>query len=368
MKTSEERLALFLPGLYGGGAERVVLNLAKGISARGYPVDLVLARAEGSYMSQIPDSVRLIDLKTPRVLGSVPALIKYLRNERPKALLSGLFANVVALWARRLCGVPCRLVITEHNTLSSAVKSNNDFRLQLYPKLAEWFYPWADTVIAVSSDVADDLTRTAKVPQNLIKVVYNPIVTPDLKDKSEALLDHSWFRDGEPPVILSVGRLTDQKAFDVLIRAFSLVRKNRPVRLLILGEGKNRPALEFLIKQLGLEQDVSLMGFVQNPYPYMAHAALFVLPSRWEGLPTVLVEAMYLGAPIIATDCPGGSREILKDGQFGKLVPVDEPLILAEAIESSMNDRRRLDPPVESWQPYNLDFIVDQYVDLLLGV
>lgn len=368
MKTSKERLALFLPGLYGGGAERVILNLAKGISARGYPVDLVLARAEGSYMSQIPDSVRLIDLKTPRVLGSVPALIKYLRNERPKALLSGLFANVVALWARRLCGVPCRLVITEHNTLSSVVKSNNDFRLQLYPKLAEWFYPWADTVIAVSSDVADDLTRTAKVPQNLIKVVYNPIVTPDLQDKSEALLDHPWFRDGEPPVILSVGRLTNQKAFDVLIRAFSLVRKNRPAHLLILGEGKDRPALESLIKQLGLEQDVSLMGFVQNPYPYMAHAALFVLPSRWEGLPTVLVEAMYLGTPIIATDCPGGSREILKDGQFGKLVPVDAPLILAEAIESSMNDRRRLDPPVESWQPYNLDFIVDQYVDLLLGV
>jgi glycosyltransferase involved in cell wall biosynthesis len=368
MKTSKERLALFLPGLYGGGAERVILNLAKGISVRGYPVDLVLARAEGSYMSQIPDSVRLIDLKAPRVLRSVPALIKYLRNERPKALLSGMFSNVVALWARRLCGVPCRLVITEHNTLSSAVKSNHDFRLQLYPKLAEWFYPWADTIIAVSSDVADDLTRTAKVPQNLIKVVYNPIVTPDLQDKSKALLDHPWFGDGEPPVVLSVGRLTDQKAFDVLIRAFSIVRKNRPARLLILGEGKNRPALESLIKQLGLEQDVNLMGFVQNPYPYMAHAALFVLPSRWEGLPTVLVEAMYLGTPLIATDCPGGSREILKDGQFGKLVPVDAPLILAEAIESSMNDHRRPYPPMESWQPFNLDFIVDRYIDLLLGV
>ena len=216
------------------------------------------------------------------------------------------------------------------------------FRWQMYPKLAEWFYPWADTIIAVSTDVANDLTRTAKVPQNLIKVVYNPVVTPDLQDKSEAPLDHPWFKDGEPPVVLSVGRLTDQKAFDVLIQAFSLVRKNRPARLLILGEGENRPALEALINQLGLEQDVNLMGFVQNPYPYMAHASLFVLPSRWEGLPTVLVEALYLGTPIVATDCPGGSREILKDGQFGKLVPVDAPLILAEAIERSINDRRRL--------------------------
>jgi glycosyltransferase involved in cell wall biosynthesis len=368
MKTSKERLALFLPGLYEGGAERVVLNLAKGISERGYPVDLVLARAEGPYMSQIPDSVRLIDLKAPRVLGSVPALIKYLRNERPKALLSGMFTNVIALLARRFSGVPCRLLITEHNTLSSAVKNNKDLRLQFYPRLAGWFYPWADTVIAVSTDVANDLTRTAKVPQDLIKVVYNPIVTPDLKEKSEAPLDHPWFKDGELPVILSVGRLTDQKAFDVLIQAFSSVRKNRPARLLILGEGENRAALQSLINQLGLEPDVDLMGFVQNPYPYMAHASLFVLPSRWEGLPTVLVEAMYLRAPIIATDCPGGSREILKDGKFGKLVPVDAPLVLAEAIEESLNDRRRPYLPAESWQPFNLDFVVDRYIDLLLGV
>jgi glycosyltransferase involved in cell wall biosynthesis len=368
MKTSKERLALFLPGLYEGGAERVVLNLAKGISERGYLVDLVLARAEGPYMSQIPDAVRLIDLNAPRVLGSVPALVRYLRNERPTALLSGMFTNIIAVLARRLSSVPCRLVITEHNTLSSVVKGKNDLRWQVYPKLAEWFYPRADTVIAVSTDVANDLVQTAKVPQNLVKVVYNPIVTPDLQDKSEAPLDHPWFKDGEPPVILSVGRLTDQKAFDVLIQAFSHVRKNRPARLLILGEGENRPALQSLINQLGLEQDVSLMGFVQNPYPYMTHAPLFVLPSRWEGLPTVLVEAMYLKTRIIATDCPGGSREILQDGKFGKLVPVDAPLILAGAIEEALNDPRRPYPPLESWQPFTLNFVVDRYIDLLLGV
>ena len=191
-------------------------------------------------------------------------------------------------------------------------------------------------------------------------------MTPDLKEKSEEPLEHPWFKDGEPPVVLAVGRLTDQKAFDVLIRAFSLVRKNRPVRLLILGEGEERPVLEPMIWQLGLEQDVSLMGFVQNPYPYMARASLFVLPSRWEGLPTVLVEALYLGMPIIATDCPGGSREILRGGQFGRLVPVDAPLILAEAIEGSMSDRRSR-PPKESWELFNLDFVVDRYVDVLFG-
>jgi glycosyltransferase involved in cell wall biosynthesis len=366
MNLSEKRLAFFLPGLYEGGAERVVLNLADGISKRGYPVDLILARAEGPYMEQIPAAVRLIDLNAPRVLGSVPALIKYLRRERPSALISGMFANVIALLARRLSGVPCRLAVTEHNTLSSIVKNKHDLRWQVYPKLAGWLYPWADHIIAVSNDVANDLTRTAKVPGDVIQVIYNPIVTPDLQQKSEKALEHAWFKDGEPPVIVSVGRLTDQKAFDVLIRAFSFIRKNQPAHLLILGEGENRPSLEALTWQLGLEKDVSLMGFVQNPYPYMAHASAFVLPSRWEGLPTVLVEALYLGIPIVATDCPGGSREILRDGLFGKLVPVDAPLALAEAIESAINGQR-IYLSKESWQSFNLDFVVDRYIRLLFG-
>ena len=368
MNTTKERLAFFLPGLYEGGAERIILNLAKGISARGYAVDLVLARAEGPYLPQIPDTVRLIDLRAPRVLGSLPALVKYLQCERPTALLSALFANVIALWARRLCSVPGRLVITEHNTLSSIVKNTNDLRWKLYPKLAKWFYPWADNIIAVSNYVANDLTQVAKIPHDLIQVIYNPIVTPDLLDKSEASFEHPWFKDSETaPVVLAIGRLTDQKGFDVLIRAFSLVRKNRSVRLLILGEGENRPALQSLIMTLGLEQEVNLMGFVQNPYPYLSRASLFVLPSRWEGLPTVLVEALYLDTPIIATDCPGGSREILKDGLYGRLVPVDDPLLLAEAIERSMDNHRSC-PPKESWTPFTLEFVMDRYLNLLLGV
>ena len=196
-------------------------------------------------------------------------------------------------------------------------------------------------------------------------MVYNPVVTPDLQTKAESPLEHPWFKESEPPVVLAVGRLSEQKAFDVLIQAFSLVRKKRPARLLILGEGEDRLALEALILKLGIKQDVELMGFVQNPYAFMAHASLFVLPSRWEGLPTVLIEALYLGMPIVATDCPGGSREILRDGALGRLVPVDDPVILAEAIQGSMGDARSSHPK-ESWQAFSLDFVVDRYIDLLV--
>jgi glycosyltransferase involved in cell wall biosynthesis len=336
MNASKERLAIFLPGLYDGGAERILLNLADGIAARGFRIDLVLARAEGPYMSEIPDAVRLIDLKATRVLMCLPALVNYLRNERPVALLSALYANIPAVLARRITGVPQRVVISEHNTLTNVSEGEKDLRWKLYPKLAGYFYPWADDIIAVSKGVASDLSLAANLPPDRIQVIYNPIVTPDLQKKSDALLKHPWFDIGTPPVILGVGRLTTQKAFDILIEAFAQVRKSQVTRLLILGDGEERPRLESQIKKLGLEQDVSLPGFVSNPYPYFSHAALFVLPSRWEGLPTVLVEAMSLRTPVIATDCPSGPREILMDGQYGQLVPVNDPCALALAIQKSL--------------------------------
>ncbi len=366
MNASKPHLAIFLPGLYEGGAERIMLNLAKGMLAHGHPVDLVLARAEGPYLPQIPAGVRLVDLHAPRVLGSLPALVRYLKRERPAALISAMYANVIALLARRLSGVPVRLIVTEHNTLASVVDNKNDLRWQVYPKLAGWFYPWADAIVAVSHDVKRDLSRTANIPSERIEVVYNPIVTPDLKEKSEQPLEHPWFKNGGPPVVVSVGRLTDQKAFDVLIRALAIARQDRPLRLMILGEGENRSALEALIAKLGLGADVRLMGFVQNPYPFMARAAAFALPSRWEGLPTVLVEALYLGAPIVATNCPGGSRDILKGGRFGRLVSVDDPTGLAAALLKSTRETR-VPPPQESWRPFESEFVVDRYLDLALG-
>jgi glycosyltransferase involved in cell wall biosynthesis len=188
-----------------------------------------------------------------------------------------------------------------------------------------------------------------------------------LRERSQAQLDHPWFGVGEPPVIVSIGRLTSQKAFDVLIQAFSHVRRHRLARLLILGEGEQRQGLQALVRELGLEQDVSLCGFVPNPYPYMARAALFVLASRWEGLPTVLIEALYFGTPMVATDCPGGTREVLQDGQYGQLVPVDSPLALAEAIEASL-DCRRPQPSPQIWQPFALDCVVERYLSLLFRV
>jgi glycosyltransferase involved in cell wall biosynthesis len=205
-----------------------------------------------------------------------------------------------------------------------------------------------------------------KIPRERIRVIYNPIVTPALFEKSRVLLEHPWFKSGEPPVLLAAGRLTGQKGFDVLIRAFARVRKDHRVRLLIVGEGEERPALEAMIREYELGQDVSMPGFVPNPYNYMAHAAAFVLSSRWEGLPTVLVEALALGAPIISTDCPSGPREILMGGKYGQLLPVDDPGALAAAIATSLS-ANVLRPSRESWESYEIECVTDQYLNILLG-
>ena len=358
------RLAIFVPTLSGGGAERVMCKLAGGIAARGHAVDLVLARAEGPYLAEVPESVRLVDLEASRVLASLPALVRYLRRERPEALLSVLHANIVALWARRLAGVPTPVVVSERNTLSYESQYASDLRMQLMPRLTRRFYPWADGIVAVSQGVADDLARVTGLPRERIQVIYNPIVTPELRAKAQAPLEHPWFAPDERPVIVAAGRLTAQKDFSTLIQAFARVRQTRPARLLILGEGQERPTLESLVRQLGLEQDVSLPGFVTNPYPYMAQASLFVLSSRWEGLPGVLIEALCCGTPVISTDCPSGPREILADGRYGQVVPVEDAAALARAIETSLEGEMPR-PPRESWHPVEIETGVNQYISIL---
>ena len=363
---AEERMAFFLPGLYEGGAERVFLNLVQGIAAKGKPVDLVLARAEGPYMPQIPASVRLVDLNVSRVLYSAPALARYLRREQPSALLSGLYANIQALWAKRWVGYKGRVIVSEHNTLSVVARDVPDLRWRIYPRLAHWFYPWADEIIAVSKGVADDLAQTAKLRRDRIQVIYNPVVLPDLHEKAKAPLEYPWFRAGEPPVVMGVGRLTAQKAFDVLIPAFAQVRERQPARLLILGEGEDRKALEELVERHGLTQDVRLHGFAANPYSFMARASAFVLSSRWEGLPTVLIEAMSLGIPVVSTDCPSGPREILSDGRYGRLVAVDDVQALARGISAALNGEVA-PPPQESWRPFDMETVIDQYVQIMTG-
>jgi len=199
-------------------------------------------------------------------------------------------------------------------------------------------------------------------PQN-VHVIYNPAFNDDLIDLSREHLDHSWFEDGQPPVILAVGRLHHQKGFDILLDAFSAVLAEKPCRLVILGEGPQRKNLEIQARQLGVAEYVHFPGFVKNPYAYMGRASLFVLSSRWEGLPGALIEAMACGCAVVATDCPSGPAEIIENGMQGAIVPVEDPRALATAMLQALSTPRGMG--VDRARRFNTASAVDAYLEML---
>jgi len=360
-------IAIFLPGLEFGGAERVVLNLSRGLIERGHPVHLVLAKAAGGLLAQVPTSVRIVDLNAPRALATLPALMRYLRAEQPAVLLSALpHINLLALWAKLFTSVPTRLVISDHNALSVDLSRSPRARDKIIARLAPWFYLYADEIVVVSQGVADDMVRFLRIPRTRIKVIYNPVVSPELTALAQQPLEEAWFASGQPPVILSVGRLMPQKDQATLLRALALLRKQRAARLLILGEGETRPFLETLIRELDLGDAVQMPGFVDNPFKYMARSQVFVLSSAWEGFGIVLVEALACGTQVVSTDCPSGPAEILDNGTYGRLVPVNDPEALARAIAEALDHPLPPERLRARAQDFSVDKIVAQYLDVLL--
>jgi glycosyltransferase involved in cell wall biosynthesis len=353
------RVAIFLQDLAGGGAEGSMVRLANGLAASGCEVELALVRAEGSFLAAVSPAVRVVGSPKRRTLWSALWLAAYLRRTRPAALLSALpHANLVAILAARLAGHRTRIVITERTEVSKAVKDREFPLVRLAYRLIPWIYPLADEIVAVSAGVADDLRRSPRLARR-VSVVHNPIIGPDLPHLAAVACDHPWLAPGQPPVLIGVGRLSPEKDFATLIRAVHLVRRRQQVRLIIVGEGNRRPELEQLRSELALDGVVDLVGWVRNPFALMSRAALLVQSSIYEGLPTVLVEAMACGTPVVATHCSSGSAEILENGRLGRLVPVADPAALAAAISAALAES----PPADALRRRAADFTVERAVD-----
>lgn len=358
------RIALFHPALFAGGIQRVFLNLAQGFLERGHAVDLVQASRGGDFRPLVPRGVRLVDLDARRALTSFPKLVAYLRRDRPEVMISGAIqTNVVAAWARRVSGARTRLILTEHSSLSAVKRLATTTRGRLSDRAIRRFYPWADAVVAISDEVAEELARIGGLPRASIRIISNPLLTPGLANRARQPLDHPWFRPGQPPVILSAGRLDPFKDYPTLIRAFARVRHRHPSRLMILGDGVERAGLERLVRELGPVSEVALPGNVLNPYPYMAAAAVFVLSSGSEGVPAVLVEALAAGCPVVSTDSGSGVRDILQGGALGRIVPVADPERLAQAIEAVLQEPRPALPP-RALARFDYLTVADEYLSL----
>jgi len=314
------------------------------------------------------DGARLLTARDPTALRALPTLSCYLKRTCLDALLTTLSVNnLMAIWATREQNPNLRVIIREATSLNREISQGGRAHYRFLPALVRRWYPEAHAVVAPSQGAAADLLQIAPELAGKVATIYNPVDVDRIQRLAAAPVEHPWFRPGEPPLVISVGRLEPEKNFPLLLGAFALLAKHRSLRLMILGEGSQRHPLRRLAAELGVGAAVELPGLVDNPFAFVQRAALFVLPSNWEGFPNVLAEALACGCPVVSADCPSGPGEILENGQFGRLVPVNDDAALAEAMQQVLDSP----PPSERLRAraelFSVDRAVDAWLDLLLS-
>jgi glycosyltransferase involved in cell wall biosynthesis len=359
------RVGFLLQQLEDGGVERCFANLARGFVERGIGADLVVRELPEHLAAMVAPGVNLIRPEGPT--DRLEPLIEALSaGARPAALIAAKETD--ARLAKRLAarlGVPTVLVASLDYTGQLDGRGAGRWRRWLRYRTIRRQYAAADRVFCVSRGVAEDMARILGHASPPMRVLPNPVVTPELHELAAGPLNHPWFAPGQPPVILGVGRLSLIKNFPMLVRAFARIQQKTGARLVILGEGKQRASLLRLGERLGVARHMELPGHMPNPYPYMARAGLFVLSSLWEGFGNVLVEALACGTPVVATDCRSGPAEILDGGRYGPLVPVGRETALAEAMIGTLQAPLASEILKRAAAPYTLDNSVEAYLDAL---
>ncbi len=359
------RIAILLPDLRGGGVERVRLVLAREFIRLGYSVDFVLRKAGGELLDLVPDTARVINLKSPRVRNLVWPLVRYLRRERPDALLASMWPlTTLAPAAARLAGYKGRVVVSEHNALSVQYRNWGQAHRHMLRLSMAAGYRAADARVAVSAGVADDLAALSGHARDRFRVIYNPVRPPQSPTLSEMERTEALWQGPLGSRILSVGSLKAQKNHGLLINAVARMQ-HRTAKLLLLGQGAAEASLRRIAAELEIADRVIFAGFRVDPLPFYATADLFALSSDYEGFGNVIVEALGHGLPVVSTDCPSGPAEILENGRFGRLVPVGDAEALARAMDEALasdHDREALRRRAADFAP---EIAASKYLELL---
>lgn len=315
-------IVIVLHDLRGGGAEKMMVRLANQLQEEGDTITMVLVASGGENKAFLSQQVRLIELQCKRTLYAFSPLRKMLKQLEPDAILSALtHINVITALCCASLGRLQKLWVSERNAFSLDKNVNTNSIMKAAYRIAPWLYRLLpNPVICVSKGVAQDLVEHAHVLPSHTVIAPNPVITSQTRDAGKAAPQHPWLKERSKPVVIAVGRLAPQKGFDLLIDVFSQVLKTIDARLIILGEGQSRETLQAQITSLNIDYAVSMPGYCENPIAEIAAAQVFVLSSRFEGSPNVLVEAMSVNTPVVAFDCPFGARDILADGKIPDLV------------------------------------------------
>jgi len=363
-------IAFIIPSMGDGGSNKFMLRVAQGMVKRGFLVDLIVIDGRGQYADYSYEGVRRFTITPVSGKGLTVAktlwyLIKYNKAEQPNIIMSATTAvNIITLAASRLFLNQPSVIVSERNAIRQSTLAASGTS-KYYEKAISLLYQKATKIIVVSNGVKNELIDYYGLKADMVKVIYNPVVSDCLQRLSEEPVLDSWYQDCKVPVILSVGRLHSQKDFKTLIEGFSLLRKNMNARLMILGEGSMRQELEELVRAYDLTEHVRMPGFKPNPYAYMSKASLFVMTSVYEGVCNVIIEALACGCPVVATDCAGGGpSEILDKGAWGKLVPVADVKKLSLAMEESLQSEHDSSSYVARASFFSVDKGMNKYEKL----
>lgn len=330
-------ISLYLHDLEGGGAERSMVMIANGLFKYGYSVEVILNQLAGVYFDELNSSIKVISLDSSKRISHILKLRKHLKKERPRVLISTNVApNYWAIIANLTSGRHSKHILREANTPHIEFKESNP-RRKLGLSLARLLYRFADACVGNSADSVKSIQRFYRLNKAKVYLIYNGIPTDNIRSMAQTAVSHKWVDRSGIKLIITVGRVVDQKNHKMLIKALSYVNEHdKNYRLIILGsrglEKKYEREVDRLIAEHGLTGQVDFIGFTPNPFTYMSKADLFILSSKWEGFPSVLAQSMACGTPVISTDCLGAAREILANGEFGTLVPVDDWRAMGEAI------------------------------------
>lgn len=376
------KIAIYIRSLKTArGAERVSANVARGLADAGHRIDFIVEDMNGWLIDALGkhNNITVINIRSlagnkllnrlfqmkvifrsmfmQRRLSEKPAsgwmrqlfrfivkenppvygITQYVESYRPGVVLSFLnYPNIALLMSLLVRQTDTRYVVNVRNHISTSAEQSSSEWVRSVPNLMRLYFSLADNIIAPSRGVAEDIANILGIKKYDVSVIHNPVYRNEIIELSMTKVEHEWFADPEIPVIVAAGKLKPQKDFKTLLKAFGLLRQRTVARLIIMGEGAERPGLEKIIKDLGITDDVDMPGHIKNPYPYFRNASVFVLSSAWEGLPNVLIEAMACGCPVVATRCPSGPDEILDNGRLGHLVTVGDATGLALAIEKSI--------------------------------
>ncbi|WP_268225533.1 glycosyltransferase [Sinomicrobium oceani] len=366
----QNKVCFFIGSMALGGIGKLTLHLMEEFVKKGILVDLFLMKDGGEYMEQIPKEVRIF-IEEGSYFKRIYKFVVYLNREKPMVSISARQRqDLVNIFGCMMSFNKTQPVISIHTNVSvenkqKANSRNNNVYVVI---LSKWLYKIPKKFIAVSKGVADDFTKRTGIKRANIKVIYNPVYKPytEVPKLQQTLpIYEQLISEKNKRYIIGVGRLTQQKDFFTLIKAFKIVRQKVDVVLIILGEGPLRKDLEKLIVKLNLEKYIFLLGFVNNPQYYIKRADLFVLSSKWEGFGNVIVESLGVGTPVVSTDCPSGPREILEDGKYGRLVSVENPSEMAAAIIDTLSKSKDSDLLVNRAKDFSSEKIAEEYLQYI---